>query len=135
MTQSYVEWELDYENGLDPYDPYGKIRIIGDVGSLEDDCTYIDVFLEAFVDGIQLTEIGKTVRIAPLIEPNDIIFRFEPNSIHLSYGSQTAIISNRQKFATDLHESIKEFVEILDELAMHGEQEKCPLLKLRHYIS
>ena len=86
------------------------------------------------VDGIQLTEIGKTVRINPLIEPNDIIFRFEPNSVYLSYGSQTATISNQQKFAKDLHESIKEFVEILDELAMHGELEKCPLLKLRHYI-
>ncbi len=132
---SYVKWKLDSEDDLDVYDPLGEISIIGDVGNLEDSCTYLDAFLEAFVDGIQLSETGKTIRIDPLVEPDDIIFRFDLDSIHLSYGNQIVIISNQQKFVTDLQESIKKFVETLDELALKEGKEKRQLLKLRNYIA
>ena len=130
---SYLQWELDTEDGLDAHDPLGNISIIGDEGKLEEKCTYIDAFLEALVEGVEQMEVGKTINIDPLVEPNDLEFDCTSNVLKINYGNQQVTISNPWQFAEDVQKVIEELIEVLDELADKANQSKRKLFKLRQY--
>ena len=108
---SYVKWILDTSDGegIDPYDPLGTIQINGDVGSIEDNCTYLDGYFEALMFGIQGLKKGEI----NAIEPDEIIFDYTRDYLLISYGEQQATIFNVEKFIQDARQSIKNLLDIL----------------------
>ena len=108
---SYVKWILDTSDGegIDPYDPLGTIQINGDVGSIEDNCTYLDGYFEALMFGIQGLKKGEI----NAIEPDEIIFDYTRDYLLISYGEQQATIFNVKKFIQDARQSIKNLLDIL----------------------
>jgi hypothetical protein len=133
---SYVYWNLDTEDKLDAYDPLGSIILVGDTGKIEEPCTYLDVFFEALIEGVENIEIGKLVTIDPLIEPDDIEFDYRDQlNLKINYGSQQVIITKITKFTKDFKKSVKELVETLDNLAKKVGKEKRNLARLRSYLT
>lgn len=131
---SYIEWVLDSEDGLDAYDPLGKIVILGDEGKIEEGNTYLDAFFEALAEGARCIKSGEIVKIDPLIEPDDIIFDDTSDRLIISYGGWEAIISDRIKFFNDLRHAIQELVATIDKLASQENQERRCLIKLRNFL-
>jgi len=132
---SYITWELDVEDGLDAYDPLGRIVILGDEGKVEEESTYLDAFFEALIEGTQRIEIGKTITVDPLVEPNDIIFQLTSGKLTISYCSFAATILDKVKFSDDLRQAIDKLVNELDGLTFQKGQEKRKLAKLRNYLN
>ncbi|GEM_PF-1402970 len=132
---SYITWELDVEDGLDAYDPLGRIVILGDEGKVEEESTYLDAFFEALIEGTQRIEIGKTITVDPLVEPNDIIFKLTYGQLTISYCSFAATILDKVKFSDDLRQAIDKLVNELDDLTFQKGQEKRKLAKLRNYLN
>lgn len=130
----YIEWELDIEDELDAYDALGKIVFLGNEGKIEDDCTYLDSFFEALALGFPQIEVGKTIVIDPIVEPNDIVFECTSDRLKISYGSQIAIVFNLVEFLNDCREAIERFVETIDTLTHQAKQEKRRLFYLREYL-
>ena len=67
--KKYIEWAFDTENGLDGHDPLGEVSIYGDKGFIREDCTYIDVFLEALTKGISQILENRKFSVDPIVEP------------------------------------------------------------------
>jgi len=130
----YIEWILDTEDGLDAYDPLGKIVILGDEGNIEEKRTYLDAFFEALAEGTKCIKPGEIVTIDPWIEPDDIIFDYTSDRLVISYGNWRANILDRVRFLNDLRQAIQELVEQIDELASQEGQEKRKLTKLRNFL-
>jgi len=130
----YIEWILDTEDGLDAYDPLGKIVILGDEGKIEEESTYLDAFFEALAEGAKRIKPGEIVTIDPLIEPDDIIFDYTSDRLVVSYGHWRATILDRVRFLNDLRQAIQKLVEKIDELASQEGQEKRKLTKLRNFL-
>lgn len=121
----YLQWTLDTEDGIDPYDPLGSIRVTGDEGYIEDKSTYLDGYFEALILGIQSLEKGKIIRIDPFIEPDDIVFDYTSDYLLIEYGKQQAAISNVSQFIENVRESIENLLNVLDNASV-GENEKRP---------
>ncbi|MBO9997514.1 MAG: hypothetical protein J7641_00680 [Cyanobacteria bacterium SID2] len=130
----YIEWILDTEDGLDAYDPLGKIVILGDEGNIEEKSTYLDAFFEALAEGTKCIKPGKIVTIDSWVEPDDIIFDRTSDRLVISYGNWRANILDRVRFLNDLRQAIQELVEQIDELASQEGQEKRKLTKLRNFL-
>jgi hypothetical protein len=132
---SYIKWELDTEDELDAYDPLGRISILGDEGKIEEECTYIDAFFEAIIDGVQRMEIGKIIRVDPLIEPDDIVFRYTSEELFISYGNSSTTILDVIKFLDDLRNTIESLVIVFDKLTLQKGQKPRELIYLREFLA
>lgn len=130
----YIEWELDVEDGLDGYDPLGKIVVLGDEGKIEDDCTYLDYFFEALSQGFPKIEVGKTIAFDPIVEPNDIVCECSSDRLKIIYGSQIAIVFNLVDFFNNFREALERFIETIDTLTHQAGQEKRRLFQIREYL-
>ena len=130
----YIEWELDVEDGLDGYDPLGKIVFLGDEGKIEDDCTYLDSFFEALSQGFPKIEVGKTIAIDPIVEPNDVVCECSSDRLKIIYGSQIAIVFNLVDFLNNFREALERFIETIDTLTHQAGQEKRRLFQIREYL-
>jgi hypothetical protein len=132
---NYFEWNLDdMEVNEDLYDSMGYIKILGDEGVFEEKDTFVDVFLEAFVEGVERMESEGIVRIDPLVEPNDIVFNYKNSSIEIEYGIQRTTILNKIQFLEELQYTVIKFLEELDEFANNSKQEKRKFAKLRSFV-
>ncbi|MGK7885338.1 MAG: hypothetical protein AB4057_12035 [Crocosphaera sp.] len=133
---SYVNWNLDTEEKLDAYDPLGSIILVGESGKIEEQCTYLDGFFEALIEGVKKIEIGKLITIDPLIEPDDIEFDYRDQlNLKINYGSQQVIITNTTKFTEDFKKAVKDLVKTLDDLAEQAGQKKRKLIRLRSFLT
>jgi uncharacterized protein (UPF0305 family) len=131
----YLEWNLDdMTENTDLYDPFGNLSIRGDTGIIEENDTYIDAFFEAFVEGIERMKQQNIVTVDPLVEPNDIVFNHENNTLTIEYGNQKAIIYDKLQFIKEVQESVNRLVTILDNFADSSKQKKRELIKLRNFI-
>lgn len=129
-----IEWTFDTESELDGYNPLGKVKICGREGFIQEDCTYVDAFLEALVKGIsQIPEICK-FSVDPIVEPNDINFEYVNNLLKISYGSQTVIVDNFGRLKQSLFDNVQKLVEQLDKLTDEKNQERRQLRYLREYL-
>ena len=131
---SYLEWNLDTEEDLDLNDLMGNIKILGDEGIIEEEYTNLDNFFEAFIEGIKHMDIEGVVNIDPIVEPNDIVFNFNGDTIEMKYGIQTAIILNKVQFLEDLQNAVAKFLQELDTLASNSNQQNKKLTKLRNFL-
>ena len=131
---SYVQWTLDLEDGIDPYDPLGTIKIVGDEGYIEDKCTYLDGYFEAIMLGVESLEKGKTIGIDPFIEPDEIIFNYTNDYLLLGYGKQQAKIINVKKFVTDVCQSIQDLLDVLDNAPVRKNEPRPNFEIFRQFI-
>ncbi|ERN39811.1 hypothetical protein KR51_00037230 [Rubidibacter lacunae KORDI 51-2] len=134
VVMSYITWVLDTEDGFDAYDPLGKIVILGDEGNIEESNTYLDAFFEALAEGAKHIKSGEVIVIDPLIEPDVIVFDFTLEKLVVNYGIWKAVVSDKEKFMSDLRRAVQEFVTILDELVTQQGQKKRALAKLRNFL-
>lgn len=111
---NYVEWTLDLEEEIDPRDPLGTIKIMGDEGYIEDKCTYLNNYFEAILLGIQSMKKGQIVSIDPIIEPDCIEFDYTNDFLLLSYAKQQTKVINVEKFISDVQQSICDLLDVLD---------------------
>ena len=133
---SYIEWKLDEDEDeeLDAYDPVGLIIIRGENGVIKENSTYLDAFFEAIIKGIQQVEVGKTIAIDPLVEPDDIFFECNAEQLNISYDNSTTKIYDKVKFLNDLRHAVYDLVNTIDELTQSACQEKRKLFILRRFI-
>jgi hypothetical protein len=133
-AMSYLEWNLDTEEDLDLNDLMGNIKILGDEGVIEEEYTNLDNFFEAFIEGINQMDIEGVVSIDPIVEPNDIIFKFNGNTIKMKYGIQTTIILNKAQFLEDLQNAVAKFLQELDTFSSTSNQQNKKFTKLRNFL-
>ena len=131
---SYLQWTLDMEDGIDPYDPLGAVKIVGDKGYVEDRCTYLDGYFEALILGVKSLKKGKIIEIDPFIEPDDIIFDYTGNYLLIKYGKQQADIFNVSKFIEDIRKSIKGFLDVLDNIPVRKGEKRPDFEILRKFV-
>lgn len=131
---SYLEWNLDVEDGIDIVDPVGDICIIGDEGMLMEKYTYLDAFFEVLIYTVHSIKANKNVVVDPVVEPNDICFNFQENVLKITYGQQKAIILDVEQFVKDVREAALKFLEIWDKEAELQKQPKLKLTELRESL-
>lgn len=131
---SYLNWNLDTEDGIDAYDPLGDIIIIGDRGKLEEKSTYLDAFFEALIQGSQRFKKGKIVEIDTLVEPDDLVFDYTDNNLVIYYGKQKALILDTNQFVQDVYDAVKTLIETLDKAATEAKEEFPKLKILRNFV-
>ena len=134
MTK-YLNWKfnLDEEPEIEPYDPLGTITIVGDVGRLEDDCIFLDTFLEAIVKGLTSLERNKIIAIDTIDEPDDLLFEEKEESLTISYGLQKVVILDKNQFFQELKTTINDFLNMLDDVSVRKKQKHCKLKFLRDF--
>ena len=130
---SYIQWTLDLEDGVDPYDPLGTIKIIGDEGYIQDKCTYLDSYFKAIVLGIQSLKKGKIISVDPL-ESHDLEFDYTNDYLLLGYGEQHAKIFNVDKFITDVCKSIQDLLDVLDAASVRENKKRPSFEIFREFI-
>ncbi len=131
---NYLQWDLDIEEGIDIVDPLGNLKIIGDEGNIVEDGTYLDAFFEALVEAAQKIKTETNISVDPIVEPNNLEFNCQKNTIKINYGQQQAIIFDKNKFIKDVGEAVSELLKILDEQSQQTKQAKRELIKLRNFI-
>ena len=131
---NYLQWDLDIEEGIDIVDPLGNLKIIGDEGNIVEDGTYLDAFFEALVEAAQKIKTETNIIVDPIVEPNNLEFNCQKNTIKINYGQQQAIIFDKNKFIKDVGEAVSELLKILDEQSQQTKQPKRKLIKLRNFI-
>ena len=131
---NYLQWDLDIEEGIDIVDPLGNLKIIGDEGNIVEDGTYLDAFFEALVEAAQKIKTETNISVDPIVEPNNLEFNCQKNTIKINYGQQQAIIFDKNKFIKDVGEAVSELLKILDEQSQQTKQPKRKLIKLRNFI-
>jgi TATA-box binding protein (TBP) (component of TFIID and TFIIIB) len=131
---NYLQWDLDIEEGIDIVDPLGNLKIIGDEGNIVEDGTYLDAFFEALVEAAQKIKTETNISVDPIVEPNNLEFNCQKNTIKINYGQQQAIIFDKNKFIRDIREAVSELLIILDEQSQQTKQAKRELIKLRNFI-
>ena len=132
---NYLKWNLDTEEDIDPYDPLGNIEILGDEGKLTEEYTYLDAFFEALIEAVKYIEVGKSISIDPMVEPNNLQFDCEKEALKIIYGQQQAIILNKDQFIDDVQKAVKNLLKILDRQSELAKQQKPKLIKLRSYLN
>ena len=131
---SYLQWNLDTEDGIDVVDPVGDLCIIGDEGKLVEKYTYLDSFFEALVEAASSIEAGKGTVVDPIVEPNDICFELQGDFLKIIYGQQKTTILNAKQFAKDVREAVTKLLKILDKQSELQKQPKRKLTRLREYL-
>lgn len=131
---NYLQWDLDIEEGIDIVDPLGNLKIIGDEGNIVEDSTYLDAFFEALVEAAQKIKTETNISVDPIVEPNNLEFDCQKDTIKINYGQQQAIIFDKNKFIKDVGEAVSELLKILDEQSQQTKQPKRKLIKLRNFI-
>jgi TATA-box binding protein (TBP) (component of TFIID and TFIIIB) len=131
---NYLQWDLDIEESIDIFDPLGNLKIIGDEGKIIEDSTYLDAFFEALVEAAQKIKTETNISVDPIVEPNNLEFNCQKNTIKINYGQQQAIIFDKNKFIKDVGEAVSELLKILDEQSQQTKQPKRELIKLRNFI-
>lgn len=135
MKENCIEWIFDTEDKLDEDDPLGEVRIYGEQGSfVREDCTNIDVFLEALVKGIPQTIESYELSIDPFVEPDDMIFKYADGILEISYGSQTIIVNDLMQLKQSLFDAVQKLVVQIDSLTIQKNREKRKLRYLRQYL-
>jgi hypothetical protein len=134
FNPTYDLLDLDRDEDANLFDPIGNILILGDEGIIEEKYTYLDAFLEAFVAGIESSSTENIIKVDPLVEPDDIIFKFKDNTIKLSYGTQSTTILDKTQFVEELKNTVTNFLQELDEFAGASSQPIRKLTKLRRYV-
>ena len=131
---NYLKWNLDTEEGIDVYDPLGDIKIFGDEGEIVEESTYLDAFFEALVEAAQNIEIGKSISVDPIVEPNNLEFDCQRDFLKVTYGQQQAILFQRNQFVKEVQKAVEELLKILDKQSEIAKQQKPKLVKLRNYL-
>ena len=131
---NYLEWNLDTEEGIDVYDPLGDLKILGDEGKIVEESTYLDAFFEALVEAVQNIEIGKSISVDPIVEPNNLEFDCQRDFLKVIYGQQQAILFQKNQFVKEVHEAVEELLKILDKQSEIAKQQKPKLVKLQNYF-
>ena len=133
--KEYIHWKLDEEEPIDPADPLGNISIVGDEGILKERDIFIDSFLEALVEGLNLIKTQDAVEVDLIDEPDEIVFIKKEKGIQIKYGNQNVVIFDNKSFSNQLSLVIKNFLTVLDKASERMGKEKFDFIKLRRYIS
>ena len=131
---NYLQWNLDIEEGIDIFDPLGNLKIIGDEGEIIENSTYLDAFFEALVEAVQKIKTETNISVDPIVEPNNLEFNCQKDTIKIDYGQQQATIFDKDKFIKDIREAVSELLKILDERSQQTKQPKRKLIKLRNFL-
>lgn len=131
---NYLQWDLDIEDGIDIVDHLGNLKITGDEGNIVENSTYLDAFLEALVEAAQKIKTETNISVDPIVEPNNLDFNCQKDTIKINYGQQQATIFDKDKFIKDVREAVSELLKILDEQSQQTKQPKRKLIKLRNFI-
>lgn len=131
---SYLQWNLDLEDGIDIIDPVGDLCIIGDEGKLVEKYTYLDSFFEALAEAADSIEAGLGAIVDPIVESNDLLFELQEDSLKITYGQQKTTILNVAQFIEDVREAVIKLLKILDKQSELQKQPKRKLTKLREYL-
>lgn len=132
--KEYIQWKLDNEEPVDPADPLGDITIFGDEGILKEQNVFLDSFLEALVEGLDLTETQDVSYIDLLDEPDEIVFLRKEKGIQIKYGEQSVNIFDIKLFSNQISLVVARFLTILDKASERMGKEKFDFIKLRGYI-
>ena len=132
--KEYIQWKLDKEEPIDPADPLGDITIIGDEGILKEQDIFLDSFLEALVEGLNLTETQDINHIDLVDEPDEMVFFRKGKGIQIKYGKQNVSILDIKLFSKQLALILVSFLTILDEASERMGKKKFDFFKLRRYI-
>jgi len=104
-----VQYTLDYEDGIDPTDPLGDLKITDDSGgSLLIEETFIDVWLLSFLNSILNIKPDENLKIEVLEEPYFISVTEKDGTLVFNY--------NDQVINTDIKEAILSFEKTAKEL-------------------
>ena len=131
---NYLKWNLDTEEGIDVFDPLGDLKIYGDEGKLIEENTYLDAFFEALVEASKSIEVGRSIIVDPVVEPDNIEFNCKKDALEIIYGQQKTVVHDRKQFVEDVRQAVRELLRMLDEQSEFEKQQKPKLSKLRNYL-
>jgi len=125
-----ISFKLDQDEGIDPTDPLGDIRI----GELLVESTYLDSWFDVLIDGYKSLKNRETVTLEIWEEPEVITFEPFAMEFKISYGTKELFLSDLDEFYQSLYAAAKDF---LSQLEQEGENlsELPILLKIRDFIT
>ena len=132
--KQYIEWKLDNEAPIDPADPLGDITFIGDKGILEEQCVFLDSFLEAFVEGLNSIKTQDISNVEIIDEPNKLMFIKNKKGLQIQYKDRTITIHDTESFSNQLSHAISSFLHLLDEASENMGKKKYDFNQLRTYV-
>jgi len=132
--KKYIKWELNNEEPLNPADPLGELTIIGDQGIFKEQDVFLDSFLEAFIEGLNLIKTQDVCNIEIIDEPDELIFTKNGIGFQIQYKEQNVTISNIKLFSIQLSDSVHSFLQILDEASERIGKKKYNFSKMREYV-
>lgn len=132
--KQYIKWSLYQKEPIDPVDPLGNITINGDKGILKEQDVFLDTFLGALVEGLNLIKVQDLINVDVVDEPDELVFLKNDGKIQIQYGNQNVTIFDIKSFDNQLSHVVTNFLHILDEASENMKKKKLDFIKLRKYI-
>jgi hypothetical protein len=134
MLKQYIEWSLDQKEPIVPVDPLGHITINGDKGIIKEQDVFLDTFLGALVEGLNLIKVQDIINVDVVDEPDELVFVKNYEKIQIQYGNQNVTIFDIKSFDHQLFHAVTNFLYILDKASENMKKKKLDFIKLRKYI-
>ena len=125
----YIKYELDYEDGVDPTDPLGRLVISDDsenILSLNE--TYIDVWLVALLRAVLDIKESESLNVEVLEEPYSLYIEENDSNIIIKYEKQS-VKCDRNDMIIGIKNVSNDFIRELSKYEGFDKNEAIKLLK------
>ncbi|RYZ43535.1 MAG: hypothetical protein EOO71_02975 [Myxococcaceae bacterium] len=113
----YLRWTLA-PGEVEPHDPLGDLRLVGDEGAIEEKETLIDAYLLALSEGLKRLPHESRVQVDVVVEPHVLALTREGASRVIGYRGQTARVEEVDALVVDLQTASQRLLEVLDAAAV-----------------
>ncbi len=128
-----ISFKLDRDEGIDPNDPLGNIRIRDDQTLLSVESTYLDSWFDVLIDGYKSLKNHKKVTLEIWEEPEVITFEPVLRGFKISYEKKELFFSDLNEFYQSLLTSTQDFLSQLEQEG--GNLSELPIfIKIHQFI-
>jgi len=128
-----VQYTLDYEDGIDPTDPLGDLKITDDSGgSLLIEETFIDVWLLSFLNSILNIKPDETLKVEVLEEPYFVSLTEKDGALAFNYNDQV-INTGVKEAILGFEKTAKEL--IVDLSGYSGVEKNLTIMTIKELLS
>jgi hypothetical protein len=131
---SYLDLNLDEDDGIEPENPLGRINLIGEEGRLVEDNLMLDTFLEALIAGLSRIAVEDIVSIDTVDEPHLLVLRRCGDGVKIAFGDQEVLVEDRGTLNRELVVAVTDLLRRLDDAALASNQRPLGFKKLRTFL-
>ena len=129
-----ILFTLDRDEGIDPNNPLGDIRIGDDQTLLSVKSTYLDSWFDVLIDGYKSLKNQKKVTLEIIEEPELITFEPVLRGFKIRYGKIELFFNDLNEFYQSLLTSTQDFLSQLEQ-EKENLSELPIFMKIYHFIA